>query len=178
MKKSSIVVVTIIILISFSIAYANEDTGNWNVGTEINPLTDEADVFLILYDKDNIDALFSYNKKTLVIRLVDGTAELYIKSSDYLADNNTIKYRFDNDEVISERWNVSADKTALFYPRRTKDLKNFIAKLIKSETLAVGVTPYEKRMQTFTFDVRGLGNAILPYLEEFGWKELEEIINN
>jgi hypothetical protein len=57
-------------------------------------------------------------------------------------------------------------------------VKYFVKKLIQSERFVIGYTPERGEQQTAVFDTRGLGNAILPYLEDFGWDDLEAVIND
>ena len=154
---------------------SSEEIGNWKVDKEVDPLTDETEIFLSLPSNESIES-FSVMQKALIIRLSEGTTDLYISWDKYLADNNEISYRFGDGGVEESTWIGSQDGTALFFPDRRKDLESFVKRLIKVDRFVVGISPYGKKRQTAVFDVRGLGNALLPNLEQFGWEKLEETI--
>jgi|AntRauTorckE6833_2_1112554.scaffolds.fasta_scaffold01477_16 type VI secretion system protein VasI len=153
-----------------------EDTGKWEVEVEKDPLTEKKEITLLLADNDSLGSGESYNMKGIIIRLSNDTPQLFIAWSDYLADNNTIKWKLDDGNINEEKWSMSTSSKALFFPDRTKSLKDFIIKLINAENFVANVQPYNERAQSAMFDVRGLGNAILPYLDDFGWTNIKKHI--
>jgi hypothetical protein len=153
----------------------NEQTGYWQVNKKIDPLTDEVKIFIFILCNETIETQ-TIRPKGLSIRLSRGTVELFVYWDEYLSDNNKIAYRFDKEKVEESRWSLSEDKIALYFPKRKEKLIGFVKRIIEAKELVVGITPYQKGRQTVTFDVRGLGNALLPYLADFGWEDLEETI--
>lgn len=173
------VIFGLVIFLLFTIlvvaAESSEEIGHWRIDKEVDPLTDELEILLSLPSNESIDT-YTFRHKALIIRFSEATAELFISWDEYLADNTDILYRFDNGEVEENTWNKSKDGTALFFPRRKNDLERFVERLIEADKFIVGITPYNKKRQTAVFDVRGLGKALLPHLEHFGWEELEDTI--
>lgn len=154
----------------------DELTGYWVVTEEINPWTDELEIFLTLPCNETIRRISLpiwklEESRALVIRFSEGIAELYVGWSGYLGESDAIAYRFDYGEIEENQWGKSSSRDTLFFPRQTQDLKSFVRRLIETERLIVGISPEGKERQTAVFDVRGLGNALLPHLEHFGWEE-------
>ncbi len=138
-----------------------EDKGKWSVDVETDPLTDEKQIYLMLSEEGSS----YYGGKYLSIRKMDQKIDLLINWNDYLADNTLVKYRFDKGEVVTAYWVGSTDNTATFL---SGNIEEFIKKLIDAERFVASITPYRSGEITVVFDVRGLKNALLPYLDDFG----------
>jgi len=157
-------------------AEATQETiGNWIVEVEVNPLTDEQEIYLWTYCEDYRESGLSSDMKTLAIRF-RGEPELYVVWNEDLGDNTLIRYRFDKGEIYEDFWDQSMDHEALFCP--TSNIKDFIKKAIYAQKLIVGISPKYKIEQTAVFDLEGLKEAITPYLADFGWEDLFEDSNN
>ncbi len=159
-----------------------ELTGYWiTVEEKIDPWTDEVEILqFALFSEETLENFSPQmdleQTKWLGMFLIGNVAELVILWNDNLGENRNILYRLDQGDTEEQKWNSSRCKTALLFPGDDQELKTFVKRLIEAERLVMGVTPEGKDMETQVFDVRGLGNAILPYLEYFGWEDLEEII--
>jgi len=156
---------------------SNEKMGNWQVNKKTDPLTDEAYISIILQCNESLETSSSRGK-AIGLRLAEGIVSFVIMWDNYLGDNNNIVLRFDGGEVEEHRWSMASNSRALFFPSRRigQNIKEFVVRLIETEELVIGATPRRKRVQTAVFDVRGLGYAILPELEHFGWEDLEQKI--
>jgi len=82
--------------------------------------------------------------------------------------------RFDDEEVLKERGNLSNNHQATFPGSsswNSKDSKSnflkFVIKLMSINKFIVRVTPYKESSITAVFDVQGLKKAIEPYNDIF-----------
>ena len=181
MKKYLIFILMFVLVFGFAaVSLAEEgfsENGNWYYNIEEDPMTDKIELMFNLVDEDNMGSDFkSYEADTLIIRkLPEYETEIFISWSDYLADNNQVSWRFDKGNVHTDRWSVSEGGEALFFPR-DRNIIDFVKKLLKSEEIAIQVKPYEQTKEASVFQTAGLGEVILPYLEELGWEELESVI--
>ena len=180
MKMKKILIVTLsvsIVLIGFSVfsvAEAEERTvGNWNVLAEEDPLTDELTVMMYTLSNKAKEAMVV---RGLYIRVKERTTDLFVLWKNETLANTDIVYRFDEGEVKETEWVMAGNKSGLFFPDRSKDLESFVGKLIKAEKFIVGAYPEGQTRSTDVFELEGLGKALSPYLEEFGWEDLGETI--
>ncbi|KXS37982.1 MAG: type VI secretion system protein VasI [Candidatus Frackibacter sp. T328-2] len=140
------------------------DKGKWIVTSDIDPMTDKKEITFILQDNSGAGSLS--RKPTLAIRYQNDETELLIAWNEYLADNSTIKYRFDKNEVKEGYWSLSTNNTAVFYPGNPKE---FIKKIMKANKFVARITPYNSGPVTAVFDVKGLKNAAKPYADTLDW---------
>ena len=178
--KTTLLVLVIILLFSL-LAGAEEgfsENGNWYYVVEEDPMTDEITIMFSLPDEDNMGSDFtSYEADSILIRkLPEQEPELFISWSDYLADNNQVRWRFDKENIQSRKWIMSQDGKAAFYPGDRDELMNFVKKMLEAKKIAIEVKPYEQTKEASVFQLEGLGEVLLPYLDKLGWKELESVI--
>ncbi|MDD3699903.1 MAG: hypothetical protein PHI00_09200 [Atribacterota bacterium] len=177
MKRDIKILLPLLFVFLCSTVFAQEQetkeiVDNWTVSVEINPLTDEKEIYLCVYSEDYKESKLFSDRKALYIRFME-EPDLFIVWNKYLGNNTNIRYKFDNGEIWKEEWYPSADKTALFCPTEL-GIRNFIKKATNAKKLVVGVTPYNKTEQTAVFNLEGLKEAITPYLSDFGWEDLFE----
>lgn len=177
---SSFLIIGILILSFSSLVIAKEgysENGYWYYRVEEDPMTDEKTISLILFDEDNTGNNFSNSEAdALMIRkLPENKPDLFVGWAKYLADNNKISWRFDKGDVHSGTW-ITLGEGALLYPADQPKLIDFIKKLLQAEQIAIEVNPDNKLKEASVFKLEGLGEVLLPYLDEFGWKELESVI--
>ncbi|MFP3953128.1 MAG: hypothetical protein ACLFVS_03260 [Candidatus Acetothermia bacterium] len=180
MKKFLIVTLSVsIVLIGFSVLSVAEEkekqVGNWTVIVEEDPLTDKLTVLLFMNSNQGKE---ESSVRALYIRLQEGTTDLFLVWKNEVLDKNKILYRFDKGEVKEAVWNMATNKKGLFFPDERKDLESFVERLIKAEKFIVGAKPQGRIRTTDVFELEGLGKALSPYLEEFGWEGLEETIKD
>ncbi len=154
-------------------------SGKWRYSHETNPLTGLKTVIVSLYDDSN--------EAFIVFRLLENRVSFHVGTKLFLADNNTVRYRFDDEKMITQAWELSESKTALFLHKPqgyvsiqqegTYDIKLFLIKLMNSDRFTIGVTPYRKTETAYVFDVRGLRSAIYPYLDDFVWRDVKDFID-
>lgn len=150
---------------------SKKNTGYWDVMIETDPLTDEVSLTIFLPSNDwisDINNLFS-----LGIKQINGNTTLYIMWNGPLK-NGDLQLRFDSGPVEEVSW-ISLFEMPMVYLLELEDVKNFIARCMQHNTLVVGVNNLPGASPYTTFDLRGLGNVIDPYLEEMGWEDLKEI---
>lgn len=178
MKKILIVTLLVsIALIGFSVFSVTEEkerrVEDWFVSVEEDPLTDKLTVLIYAPSKQ---AKEEVSVRALYIRVKEGTTNLFVWWKDETLANDKIVYRFDKGEVKETEWGMAGNQSGLFFPDETKDLESFVERLIKAEEFIVGAYPQGKTRSTDVFELEGLGEALLPYLEEFGWEDLEDTI--
>jgi len=130
--------------------------GNWFVKVEYDALTNEKQIFLVLQNE---------NEKSLTIRKTDQKRSVFVSWGDYLGDNNQVSYKFDEGNIITENWSLSAGGTSIFY---SGNIPSFINKLIGSEKFIISVSAYGETSSTEVFNLNGLYHAIEPYKDDFG----------
>lgn len=151
--------------------------GYWIVEKEIDPLMDTVNLSFTLFCRETIEGKkqgYFDQPKTFTLRLLDGEIDLFITWDDALGGNYEILYRFDDGDVIESQWEQGSLKEEVFFPVHREDLKGFVEKLLTTKEFIVGVTPMGKRRQNAIFDVKGLAYALLPYLDELNWIDLED----
>lgn len=181
--------VLLVILLAFLIALPavasfsdllKEGAGLWLIEEEVDPLTDEVNVILALMCNETVEkhkeGAHVEKQRIIILRFMDGEKDLLVFWDDYLGENNLIVYRFDDRDAQESQWDIRQSSDTLFFPKAREDLDLFIEELLLTETFIVGITPHERRRESVIFDVRGLGQALLPYLGVFGWERLEETI--
>lgn len=182
-KLSTTTLLALILILLFSVLANAEETGfsengDWYYSIEEDPMTDETTLFFMLPDEEHMgDDFNSYSADALIIRKSpEYEPELFINWSDYLADNNKVRFRFDKENIQSEYWSMSQDSTALFYPGSQEELVDFVKQLLEADQIAIEVKPYEQTREASVFQLKGLGEVLLPHLDILGWEELESVI--
>lgn len=132
--------------------------GNWQVHIDTDPIDDSKKVTLM-----NID---TENEKILVLRCSGGSTEVYIGWRDYLGSEAYVTSRIGEEDARTREWSVSTNKTATFYPG---DDSSFILRLLRAETFAARVIPYNENRVTAVWKLDGLEDAIVPLREACGW---------
>jgi type VI secretion system protein VasI len=143
-----------------------EDSGKWNVSTDINPLDDSQTTYLRL-EADSGSG--KYGKPIyLTIRDKSGSVDLFINWDSYISssDSNVVT-RVGKSKSRSTNWNISTSNTATFYRGNPS---NFINELLQADKVVFQITPYNANTVTAIFDIRGLPNIIDPIMKSKGWR--------
>ena len=141
-----------------------DSVGKWLVEVDINPMDDSKTVVLVLIADEGTT---SWGKRPiLVLRYKSGKTSVYVNWQDYLGSEAYVTCRIGNDKPKSQRWSLSTDSKATFYPESSE---GFIARLLTVEKLVLQVTPYSETPVTAVFDVRGLQETAQPYNDIHGW---------
>ncbi len=159
----------------------DELTGFWQVIEDVDPSTGELiTTQLVLHSTHAHEklspAMEVQDVKALYIRLLDGNIDIFVAWNEDLGDSADVVYRFDDEQEIENTWYRSMGRVSLFFPRQDQDPKSFVEMLLVSDCFEIRVIPQDLGISTQVFDLRGLGNAILPYLRQFGWEDLEKVI--
>lgn len=142
----------------------SEEKGAWEVSVKKDPMDDSNKITISLDPSEKVAGFYS---PSLIIRYSQNKMEIYFYWGNYLAENNKITLRYDQEKAFSETWTMSSDNTATFCPKPSK----FILKLLKHDKIAVQVTPYNEGPMTVVYDISGLKGVLGEY-EEFDkiWK--------
>jgi len=90
------------------------------------------------------------------IRCEGQKLESYISTPTYNGSNNNVGLRWNSDKPIYKRWNESTSGTAFFAPNP----RNFISKILESDTLVFQWEPYQKQKQATKFNLSNLKEKI------------------
>ena len=141
-----------------------DSVGKWAVEVDINPMDDSETVFFVLIADEGTT---SWGKSPgLVLRYKSGKTSVYVNWQDYLGSEAYVTCRIGKDKPKTQRWTLSTDSKATFYPESPE---GFIARLLTVEKLVLQVTPYSESPVTAVFDVRGLRETAQPYNDIHGW---------
>lgn len=128
----------------------NTETSKWVFIENSDDFTDKDTSFVILDPKGYIpdDA-----PKSLVVRC-DGRKgyEIYVIANGYIGARNgrvPVRYRFGDEEPISERWSESTDGTAAFLPKSYNDFKK---RLASGEDFIFEITDFRGNRAKSEFD--------------------------
>jgi len=140
------------------------DTGKWKISVDTNPLDDSKKITFILKADSGQDYLG--NPVVFIIRYNSNQTEIYINWQDYLGDKAYVTMRIGAEEATRQRWSLSTDSQATFYPG---DEISLINKIIQVNRVVFQCTPYNESPTTAIFDVTGLRAAANQYIGDLGW---------
>jgi type VI secretion system protein VasI len=137
----------------------------WVVSEDRNPIDDSTTVTLINSAKSGRSRL--RQEIALVIRCLSKRTELYINWHDYLgSDAINVLTRVGGDAASTQRWTLSTDSQATFYPSGPTP---FIKQLIGADEFVAQVTPYNESPVIAVWDLSGLSEAIEPLRTTCNW---------
>src|SRR2546425_7231757 len=142
--------------------------GRWHVAAEKNPVDDTKTVTLML---DAMSRVSRWGHSiSLILRCRSNTTEVYIAWDAYLGSEATVLTRVGSTTAVTQRWDLSSDSKATFYPG---DHASFIKSLLHVDKLVAQVTPYGESPVTAVFNLSGLSTAIKPLQETGAWNTSE-----
>lgn len=159
-------------------------TGKWQSTSQSSKL-DIKTIYAVYLDADTpVNGWISTKLPTLVVSctaeklMVAISVGMQIEPShdnDLMAD---VKYRFDSEKVISEKWLLSKDGESISYYQSPLGLAydppehslGMVYHLEAHDTLVFGFTPYNHSFVETTFDLRGLQQASKSLQATCGWK--------
>ena len=140
-------------------------SGKWLSKIETNPVDDTKTVNLVLVADEGKSAFGQ--SIALVIRCMSNETQLYITWNSYLGDEANVLTRVGQQQATTQRWLLSTDSQATFYPGSAIQL---IRSLMQVDGFVAQVTPYGESPVTAVFDVKGLSRAIEPLQQTCGWQ--------
>jgi len=136
-------------------------SGKWHVSNLKNPLDDTRTVALTLGATTG-ESRFG-DPVVLVIRCQSGQVNAYINWNSYLGLEQTpVVARLGTGEAKTQRWSLSTDKKATFYPG---DAAAFLDQLLAADRFVAQTTPYNESPITAVFELTGLSAAVKPLRE-------------
>jgi len=191
MERSACPLICLMILLSSALIGASlaeillydESTGFWQVLEDYDPSTGEMITLQFVLHSKRTHELLSPDMerqdiKALYIRLLDKNVDVFIAWNKDLGETGHIAYKFNDEEEEQSIWYRSLSRESLFFPRLEEDPKEFVSRLLGAERFEVRFLAEDLGIGREVFDVRGLGNAMLPYLHLFGWEDLGIIIES
>lgn len=142
--------------------------GSWRSSSEISPVDDSTNVFLVLDATGTIKGKFGDSTQPqLHVRCKERKTEIYVVWGVYLGLGETdVLHRLDDTPARTLEWTLSTDNEATFFPGNDQA---FARELQKHEKLLLRVTPYGESPVTATFMLAGLENAIDPLKSACQW---------
>jgi type VI secretion system protein VasI len=136
-------------------------SGNWHVSNLKNPLDDTRTVALSLGATTG-QARFG-DPVVLVIRCQSRKINAFINWSSYLGLEQTpVTTRLGAGEAKTQRWSLSTDNKATFYPG---DAAALLEQLLAADRFVAQTTPYSESPITAVFELTGLSAAVKPLRE-------------
>lgn len=178
MKLRNYFLLALMLVLMLTMNVLAENGNEWIVNKETDPLTDETSILIFGMDNDYFDGGSQWDAHTLGIRKNGDMLDLIVYPSEYIGrDNNDIKFRFNQGEIVEQNWVMSADNSAFFHPNTPSNtIADFVEKLIIHDRLVFNYQPYNKARQNIVYCTKEFGQAIKPYLEYFGWEYMKPLI--
>ena len=153
---------------------SEESTGGWEVSISESEFDDSPTVALALEADQPIQGWLRQATPSLIVRCKEGRTEAYINvgmqpASAYrqTRELNTavIRVRFDEGKTRGLIVDESNSNKAVFFRKP----KSEIRKMLSSERMTFGFTPYNSSPVSTRFELAGLPEAIEPLREACGW---------
>lgn len=132
----------------------------WRITTEKNAVTGEV----------TLTAATGIGKRYLVLRQIGKKLECFLETDEFLetVENmhtgvSSVKYKFDDGQVITQDWHLSSDNEALFCPGNPMPL---LRKMRNARRLSVEFRPADEVAQTVTVDVSQLPASFASLVDE------------
>jgi type VI secretion system VasI family protein len=139
-------------------------SGKWQISSQSDPLTDKVKYFSRLKADEEING--SGDLYSLEVRCVNSHTELLLISNNFLdANDMRVTSRIDKNVAMTEDWNISTDRKALFMPQPVTTLKKFV----DASRFLVNFTPYGKNPITAVFDISGSLDALTALRRDCKW---------
>ena len=146
-----------------------QSIGFWEVSKQRAPSGENV---MYLKNRSLESAYTSYGTKRyphLVITCKSGKTDVYIDWKKQITDiQKTIilklplKYQFDSEPVVSDKWEISTDRKALF----SEDPVEFVTKLRQYNKLIVYMSPPNDLATTMVHDLSGINEALKILVKE------------
>ncbi|WP_157966243.1 type VI secretion system-associated protein TagO [Oceanibium sediminis] len=161
---------------AFSMAEVSEEpesVGKWKMTIDSSELTDDRNVFLVLFSEDLVRGRFGESgyARLLIWCRENTTAVIFGFNDQFMASAQgygTVEYRVDKQQMRTVRMQESTDNTVLGLWSGGQSIP-FIKELLGHETLIVRATPFNESSVTVKFDISGLDNAITELRETCSW---------
>jgi hypothetical protein len=146
------------------------NTSKISVSEDIDVLDDKKKVSFIV---DGTIGKGIYGETvTLVVRGKElENPELYINWHSYLGSDAYVTSRVGSEEAKTEKWSLSTDSKATFYPN---DIYELIGKLKSNSKYIASITPYNESPITVEFDINELKELFEKYRDYFSKNEILE----
>jgi len=189
-KKYIFVLLISIIMIIFSgtfieaeVKQGYSENGYWSYYIEVDNNTNEKEFYFTVVDDINIgkDPNKAGVKSLTIVKHPGDVTDLMVMWSEDIKSNNMlcpVTWRFDLNEMNTYNWHLPLENT-FFYPAAFNDkvfLEDFLIEMLQSIQLTIEVDTYNKNNDMAVFVVEGLGELILPYLNDLGLEELRPVI--
>jgi type VI secretion system protein VasI len=143
----------------------------WHVSEAKSQFDDSRTVVLTLAADNRIKGWLATSTPQLILRCQERKTEVYIAtgmpaSVEYgEIRRHTVRLRYDDGVAKSMLMTQSTDNQALFFPNPVSNIR----RMLSSQTLVVGFTPFNGSPVTIRFDVSDLASAIGPFRGVSRW---------
>lgn len=149
-------------------------TGRWIVDEDVSEMDDSRMVTLLLSATGAVSGWLATETPVLVLRCRENETDVYVTvgmqvRSDYpRSDMNGsfARLRYDDSQAVTVETSHSTDGESLFLPNAIGTAR----RLTQSKRLLFEFTPFNASIQTATFELDGLSEAIKPLREACRWE--------
>ena len=142
-------ILSILLILSVSLPAS----AKWSHKEETDANTNDTNYFL--YSVSSKGKNHSKNPIGLIMRCKNDRLILYVNWGVTLNGQKQVKVKFDDNNVIEQKWTSASDKTALFHPRPKQMFQQMmVAKKLELETVSAKDVPVSA-----LFSLRGLSLA-------------------
>lgn len=159
---------------AYSAKQKEPEKPEWRQHTETSPIDDSTNVYLWIEAEQPISGwLKNEVNPVLSIRCKENKTEAYInlkmrpkaEYGSYGAEYAYITLRFDDDRAFKEKFVISTDGEAVFFPKYIP----YIKRMLKHKQLLIEFTPFNASPQITTFNLEGLQERIAALREACHW---------
>lgn len=148
-------------------AVASTSSPRWNCSSEKSKLTDQKNVYCSVESLEEFGAGYQTHRADLMARCVEGKVESLINFDSYLGlETTTVRYRVDQQKLVSSEWSISTNTKAAFAP----GAKKLLAALSTAKQLVVRATPYGENPVEVTFNVGGFDEGLAQIRDACKWR--------
>lgn len=142
-------------------------TRSWNTSTATDKLDGSKTITIAIMTPDKITTFMNNQAQpVMAIACQKNRTKLMINWLDFLGlQSMPVKYRIDEQPIVTEHWEASADGTAVFANNPVALTK----KLLGKSEFVVNISSYRGKASTVTFHLAGLENVIKPIRENCKW---------
>ncbi|HEI8573144.1 TPA: hypothetical protein ACRRXU_002146 [Morganella morganii] len=157
MKK---ILLTILLLSSYSFADEEYKISEWNIIKEKNKLFDNVNYHALLYPKNGTG--------TFILRCKDNITSAFIAFDDYyFSDDYSLVYiRMDGGKALPAVWKMGIKYNSLFSSKPIK----FIRRLSDKKKLLIGYTSKHMTNEVTEFDLEGIDKVSAEVSQHCNWK--------
>jgi hypothetical protein len=158
-----------------AVASAPAKAANWSVDEKKDPLSDKV---VVIARNVGTKEIASANPAVLMARCSEGKLEAYVALDQFLnsKDPVPVRYRFDQESLVQDKWEVSTEGTTVFVG--FKGIADFLRKAASAKQLILEGEDFRGTPHRATFGLEGGEGPVTKVLTacRFSPKSLSELV--